>query len=149
MAWKHYEPWKAGTATVVVEDEIGECRYDFGAISTGRQRVFHRFYARVEFPDSGALVGEDPHSVRAALDDLDRKLQHRAIRLVAAGLDPEWVESGLSQNTGFGYLRQCDHAVHMFEVPPTSAPDPENDLCLENLIREAVAAMRIGIHGQL
>lgn len=147
MGWKHYEAWKQGTATVVVEDEVGECRYDFGAISTGRQRVFHRFYARVEFPDNGALVGEDPCGVRAALDDLNRQLQHRGIRLVVAGLDPAWTESGLSQNTGFGYLPNCDHAVHMFEIPPTSTADPDDDIFLENLIREAVSGMRIGIHG--
>lgn len=145
MRWKHYEGWKQGTAAVVVEDEIGECDYDFGAISTGRQRVFHRYYVRVEFPDGGVLVGEDPYGVHAALGDLNRQLQYRGIRLVAAGLDPDWVESGLSQNTGFGYLPDCDHAVHMFEIPPTSTPDPDNDIVLENLIREAVAGMRIGV----
>lgn len=141
MEWKHYEPNQTGLACVIDHDRDLYCPYELGSITTGRQRVFHRYYVKVIAPDGHEIVGTSEHSVREALLDVDRQLDQRELVLLAAGTYPEFHESGLSANTGFGYIPTCDFAVHMMDVPPPRQRDYGNDEFVEGLIREAIAGM--------
>lgn len=141
MNWKHYEQWQRGSASIVIGGEDHETRYDLGEVSTGRQRVFHRYFVRLFLPDGSQLIGEDAYGLRAALFDLDRQLQERDMLLLVAGLEPNWSESGLSFNSGYGYLACCDHGVHMMDTPPPRDRNPDDDLFVEGLIRVAVDGM--------
>jgi hypothetical protein len=141
MEWKHFEPHKTGSTCVVDRDCAFDCPFEIGSITTGRQRVFHRYYVKVIAPDGHEVIGTSEHSLRQALLDVDRQLDQRELVLLAAGTYPEFHESGLSANTGFGYIPTCDFAVHMMDVPPPRLRDGENDLFVEGLIREAIAAM--------
>lgn len=141
MNWHHYEPRTTGLACVIDQDRDFDCPFEIGVITTGKQRVFHRYYVKVIAPDGHEVIGTSEHSLREALLNVDRQLDQRELTLLAAGTYPEFFESGLSANSGFGYLPTVDHAVHMMDMPPPRLRDGENDLFVEGLIREAIAGM--------
>lgn len=138
MAWKHYEPWTRGKTCIIDGDYAIDAPFEMGAVTTGRQRVFHRYYIRVHMLDGSLLTGEDEGSVRAALLALDRMCGASGLALLVAGLDDSFRESGCSANSGFGYCPEVDRAVHMMELPVLKDRDPENEKFVEKLIREAV-----------
>ena len=144
MNWKRYGQWQQGNAVVLVNGEDHVFRYDLGVVTTGRQRVFHRYYVRIRLPDGVTLSGEDEYGLRAALFDLDRQLQERAMILIAVGLESEWSESCLSFNSAYGYIAQCDHAVNMMDMPPPRDRNPEDGLSVDAMIREAISGMSFG-----
>lgn len=141
MNWRHYENWATGTACVIDDPIAVNCPFELGAICTGRQRVFHRYFVRVQLPDGSSAMGEHEHSLRDALYALSDELRRHDLGLLAAGLSDDWFESGLSFNSGQGYMPSLSRTVHMMEVPPLPEPDPENDGVIDRLIRETVGAM--------
>lgn len=141
MDWQHFEPWATGTACVIDEADAINCPFEIGAICTGRQRVFHRYFVRVQLPDGSSAMGEHEHSLRDALYALNDELNRRHLALLAAGLLNGWYESGLSFNSGQGYMPSLSRTVHMMEVPPLPEPDQENEGFIDRLIREAVGGM--------
>lgn len=141
MEWQHYEPHSTGLTCIIDHDRDIDSPYEIGAVTTGKQRVFHRYYVKVIAPDGHVAIGTSEHSLREALLDVDRQLDLRELTLLAAGTYPEFYESGLSANSGFGYLPTVDHAVHMMDMPPPRLRDFGNDEFVEGLIREAVAGM--------
>lgn len=141
MDWRHYETWKTGKTCVIDGDFALDCRFDMGAITTGRQRVFHRYYIRIHLPDGSVMTGEAKHNVRAALFALDRDVRNHGMALLAAGIDERFEETGLSHNSGYGYLPEINRPVHVMELPPPPERDHENDTLVENMIREAVDGM--------
>lgn len=141
MNWHHYEPQLTGLVCVIDCDRDLDCPFEFGVVTTGRQRVFHRHYLKVVAPDGTDIIGTSEHSVREALLDVDQQFDERGLILLVAGTDHQFYESGLSWNSGYGYLPTVDHAVHMLDVPPPRLRGDENDLFVEGLIREAIAGM--------
>lgn len=139
--WYHYELHTSGLTCVIDHDRDLDCPFEIGVITTGKQRVFHRFYVKVIAPDGAGIIGTSEHNLRQALLDVDRQLDQRELVLLAAGTYPEFYESGLSANSGYGYLPTVDHAVHMMDMPPPPLRDYDNDEFVEGLIREAVAGM--------
>lgn len=94
-----------------------------GIIETGRQRVFSGHYIKVLGPDGEEWLGEDTSSMRAALRALDEDIGHDGGRLLCAGLLDGFRESGLSVDTGYGYIGDYPRAVHMMERPRLIAWD--------------------------
>lgn len=144
MNWRHYESWQTGKTCVIEGKYSYTCPFEIGQIATGKQRVFHGFFVRIHLHDGTLVTGEDRHTLRDTLFDLNRQLEDRGMLLLAAGLEPRFSESALSFNTGFGYLSDCDHAVHMMEIPTPRDRNPEPDLYVEALIRQAVDGMSFG-----
>jgi hypothetical protein len=101
-----------------------------GAVTTGKQRVFHSFYVSVELPDGSTAIGEDRHSVIVALDAVAVVVRNRGFRLLAAGLDRRFYETGLSHNTGCGYMEGYDERFDIFDVSPYPRRDPSGDTYL-------------------
>lgn len=104
MNWKHYEIWRTGTVTINHVDQEAHCNFAIGGITTGKQRVFHRFYIRLTLPDGAQVIGEDQHNLRSALFDVGIELNKLGITLSVAGLDERFYETGLSHNSGLGYI---------------------------------------------
>jgi len=142
--WKHYEPHQTGTTCVIDHEGVQDCRFEIGRVTTGRQRVFSRWFVKVTMPNGAEFIGEDPHNIRSALADVDRQLEHRHCILVAAGIEDGFYETGLSQNSGYGYLPDVDRAVHIMDLPPPRLRDWDNDDFASKLIEEAVAGMFSG-----
>lgn len=136
MNWKHYEIWQSGTTTITHGGKEALCNFATGGITTGKQRVFHRIFIRLTLPDGTEIIGEDPHNLRTALLDLAHKLRVEGFELHAAGMDPRFYETGLSHNSGLGYIDAIGR-VHMMD--PITELDGSDDL--DVTIREAVATI--------
>ena len=141
MNWRKFKPWATGTTCVIDGKYALTCAWEIGQICTGRAQVFHRYALRIYLPNGDTATGEDEHNVRGALFAVDAELQSRGLLLLAAGLSDEWSETGLSHNSGFGYVSGINRPVHMLEMPPVTETDPDNDQFVETLIREAVAGV--------
>lgn len=141
MSWQKFDVWETGAASVIDGEIEIACPFELGAIVTGRQRVFHAYYVQILLPEGIAITGLDRHSVRAALYSSGDILRKRGLGLLAAGLLDDWYESGLSFNSGYGYLPTLQRAIHMMEMPPPPKGDLDDDQFLESLIRSAVEKM--------
>ncbi|MEG3153479.1 hypothetical protein [Sphingomonas sp. RB1R13] len=108
-----------GDADYVIVKADGE----YGTISTGRTETFYGYYVRILSPNGDEWLGEDRHSLREALRKAAEALHSDGWTLLAIGLAPEWRESGLSQNSGWGYHpSHADRRKHMLEPPPREEP---------------------------
>lgn len=141
MTWLNYEPSCTGKTCIIDGDEARDVAFEMGAICTGRQRVFHRYYIKLDLGEDSTVIGEDPYNLRAAALDLDSALKRNNMFLLAAGTDSDWCETGLSQNTGWGYFSNATEASHMMSLPPLRHRDSENDEFVDRIIREAVDGM--------
>lgn len=139
--WQNYEPKMSGFALVTNGNREDRCAYEIGHIATGRQRVFHKFYAQIDLSDGSTVVGVDPYNLRAAVLDLNSTLTRKGMVLVVAGTDPDWCETGLSHNSGWGYFSDATEASHIMSQPPLGHRDSENDEFVDRLVKEAVDGM--------
>lgn len=144
MNWLNYEPNYTGKTCIIDGDVARDVDYEMGTICTGRQRVFHRYYVKIDLPDGSTVIGEDPYNLRASVLDLDSALKRKDMMLLTAGTDSDWLESGLSQNSGWGYFSNATEASHMMSLPPLRHRDSENDEFVDRLIKEAVDGMTFG-----
>ena len=122
MAWKNFELWRDGWIGAHDGTKGCRCFYQLGMICTGKQRVFHRFAIFLKIGEL-TIWGEDPYSLMGALIELGEAADQHGWQLLVAGLDDRFRESGLSHNTGFGYINGHGQAIHMMAVPPPSSSD--------------------------
>ena len=73
------------------------------------------FFVKIVGPDGDEWLAEDPHSLRRALRGIEAKLNEDGRSLQVIGLDPEWRESGLSADTGWGFHPNFDGPVHILQ----------------------------------
>ncbi len=143
MGWRHYEGRGTGNVSLLNGEGANiSAIYESGLVLTGRSRVFAGYYVRVTLPSETEFTGEDEHSLRSALLRLASNLAAGKLILTCSGLDPRWRQSGLSENTGWGYFPFYPEAVHMMSPIPESVEHVDE---LDREIREAVSDMRIGI----
>lgn len=123
MDWKNYQQRRTGECHIDLDGEGILAEFGMGIIETGRQRVFAGHYIKVLGPEGEEWLGEDASSMRAALRALDEDIGRDGGRLLCAGLYDGFQESGLSMDTGYGYLHGYRGAVHMMERPRLLALD--------------------------
>lgn len=123
MDWKKYRQRRTGECHIDLNGEGILAEFEIGIIETGRQRVFSGHYIKVLGPDGEEWLGEDASSMRAALRALDEDMGHDGVRLLCAGILDGFGESGLSVDTGYGYIDGYPRAVHMMERPRLLAMD--------------------------
>lgn len=133
--WRHYEVLQFGECTV--SDTPAHC--DIGIVETGRSRVFAGYFFRIRLADGEEIIAEDGGSMIAALWHLARSLSARGLHLQCAGMSGKWHESGLSQNTGWGYYGPEQQRMHMLDDMPEDGADE----ILGRAIREAVDGMKV------
>ena len=123
MDWRKYQPRRTGECYIDLDGEGILAEFEMGIIETGRQRVFAGHYIKVLGPEGEEWLGEDASSMRAALRALDEDVGRDGGRLLCAGLHDGFHESGLSTDTGYGYIQGYPRAVHMMERPRLLAVD--------------------------
>jgi len=123
MIWKNHRLRRESECHVNLNGEDVIADFEMGIIETGRQCVFSGHYIKVIGPDGEEWLGEDASSMRAALRALDAEIEGDGGRLLCAGLLDGFHESGLSMDTGYGYIRGYSRAVHMMERPRLLAID--------------------------
>lgn len=139
--WRHYESRHSGECTVSEEGEEKLVSYDLGIVETGRSRVFGGYFVQIVVSPTEQVTAEDEHSLIAALWRLARNASARGLHLHCAGLSGQWRESGLSENTGWGYFGRHQQPTWMMD----ELPSRDQDDTLDRAIREAVEGMRIGL----
>ena len=104
--WRRYEPIRTGQCLIETAATIISVRYELGTVHTGRSRVFVGFFVKLTPRDGVEWLGEHPYSLRRALRRLAvETLASEGWRFAdAPGLSGSWYETGLSANTGFGYV---------------------------------------------
>lgn len=102
------------------EQEAVDCYAFCGEIVTGKQEVLQGQFVSIVLPSGDELVGEHPRSLRNALRQVCELAERKGWTVLALGRMPEFGETGLSVNTGFGFHPSIpDRHVHMLEPPPT------------------------------
>lgn len=120
MKWFHHRAFLRQHIDVTSLVEATQLHCEMGIVATGKARVFHAFYTRLYLEDGTALEGRDPYNLRPSLTALADEAHSRGLTLNVCGLSPSFYETGLSSNSGYGYLRGRDElpAVHMLEPIP-------------------------------
>ena len=117
--WRHYSGQeRACVLTPLPEGSASgssEAHVQWGSVTTGKQRVWVAFFIQVIQRDGKEWLVEHPHSLRAALRLVEADLNADGWSLGVIGLDPEWRESGLSANSGYGYHPDFSEAAHMLQ----------------------------------
>ena len=117
MEWRHYDVRAAGMVTVLDNNGLPiEVPYELGFVDNGRSRVFSGYFVRVRLDTEGVTSSEDEHSFFRAVRKLAALLDKMCLTLICAGTDPRWAESGLSFNSGWGYLPDHDDPVHIMKT---------------------------------
>ena len=120
-AWKKYKGRDRRCRLVPVSGsqsdarEVLEVPAQWGVVHTGKQRVFAGYFVQVVLPSDEEVLSEDPHVLWKAFAAVEKKLNAAGWSLDAVGLSPDWQESGLSANSGYGYHPDVVGAVHFFE----------------------------------
>lgn len=141
--WKHFERSETGETAIIASCGVFNIPYDYGQVTTGRQRVFAAYYVRVNLPDGTSRCGENRDGAVQALRNLATQLSGQNLFLLAAALDPRFYSTGLTGPGPWGYIEgQDDRAYHMMELPPPKDRDPVEEAALDAMIQEAVS--RIG-----
>lgn len=111
-SWRHFETRDSGLSWADAGEVEITVRWAHGIVETGRSRVFAGYFVRVEVGNL-TFSDTDQHSLRQALRVVAEQAKNEGINLRFAGLWDQFEESGLSANTGWGYI---DHAsLSMFE----------------------------------
>ena len=114
MAWKHYTDKSTNTFTTRSEGRKIECEITIGTVSTGKSRVWGGYFCRVEGPMI-SIECEDPWSLHQAFLDAVKQFIERGHAINLYGLDQSFHESGLSANSGFGYVSGVSGHVSMID----------------------------------
>ena len=104
----------AGIADSVAVQADASC----GTVSTGRSEVHWGYFVRITGPGGEEWLGEDRYSLRAALMQAAAATADSGWTLLAIGLDDDWTQTGLTENSGYGYHPAFDRRVHMLEPAP-------------------------------
>lgn len=93
------------------DSSLIEAEYGIGRLYTGKQRVFEGYQVSVRLGPKH-LVGRSNSSLRDALRRVANECESAGFRLCVAGLVDGYSESGLSSNSGFGYVQgECIHMM--------------------------------------
>lgn len=117
--WEHLELRSTRPCIVLAPDGARlRAEGSTGVVTTGRSRVFMGYCVVIDVrlpSDLGQVsrqfVGRDPHCLADAAKHCAALLAEAGLQLRAAVLRPDYVESGLSSNSGWGYIRDQGNAV--------------------------------------
>jgi len=110
--WRHYHVTKRGQCSLQKLGEAVAGTFELGIVETGRSRVFAGYFVRVAV-GTQTFLGEESGVLLKALRDCATKLEASGFELNAAGLSPQFGQTGLSFNSSVGYLDGGREPVHM------------------------------------
>lgn len=114
MSWEHFAPSATGTLNVTSQDggEINIANYEIGTVSTGKSHSFYGYRLVISW-NTEKFTGNDRRTMIKALRDCAEQLWLAGFQINVVGLTKEYSESGLSFNSGFGYLNRKGYPIHM------------------------------------
>ena len=118
MAWRHYETKTTADCELLGPSGTAGAIIELGSVTTGKQRVWAGFFAKITAEGGTIHIGENPHSMRQALRAAADQAGLAGWLPLLVGVDENFYETGLSENTGYGYLRGRTGPFHMLDAPP-------------------------------
>ena len=130
--WKHYSGREHVAYIALLRSDgppgrLTAVKARYGLIHTGRARVFHGYFVEVSGPSGETWLGEHRYSLRGALRDAARRLEDDGWSLSAIGLTCDWRETGLSENSGYGYHPAFDGPANFLDFDPRATSSPPID----------------------
>lgn len=122
MPWEKFKVKSRGTSKLLntTTDEIADCRYERGTVSTGRSDVFGGYYIKIN-TDEFEVTAHDPsysETYTVALKECNEKLKRLGFLLLAAGNSADYSESAMSGGSGYGYTAHLGRATDILEFLP-------------------------------
>lgn len=134
---RYYQIRESGSFTLIGKHDEQPAKYDIGIVERGPRRVFAGYFVEIEILGGERLIGVDDHSMVLALCRLQRSIFSRGLRMDCVALSGEWTESGLSENSGWGYYGPSQRLLHMMAAMPEGTTGP----ALDNMIKRVVGQM--------
>lgn len=109
MVWEYFNLRGNARGHVIdigIENNI-PCEYSFGLLYKGKSRVFASTWVKVDSCDGFfEIIGKSPYpeSYLSALNDCESKCRSRGYSMQVIGLRPDYIQSGLSCGSGYGYI---------------------------------------------
>lgn len=116
MSWEHLRTTHQGSCWLQNPDgeqELVATR--MAAVETGRSRTFWGYRVVVQQITGEQTKGEDRHNLHNALKQCDENLRAAGYQMKVMGLRPDFYETGLSFNSGYGYVDDVNDPVHMLD----------------------------------
>lgn len=116
MGFKHFIPTYTRTVTAIETeaDECHLCEITIGMVHSGKQRVFTGYFCDVICNELN-IHKEHVGSMYRALTHAVKELNEGGLELTINGVHKNYRESGLSENTGWGYIPESTKAVLMID----------------------------------
>lgn len=103
MSWKNYSGMFTRIVPAAHEGDVHQCSVSIGLFHTGRQRVFMGYFCRLECNEV-VLLNENSGSLYQAFLGVMREFIRLGYTVNLYGLQNSFRESGLSVDTGYGYV---------------------------------------------
>jgi len=103
MTWRHYKSSFSNEITAINDGNHYKCKISIGGVFTGKQKVFVGYYCQIECNGLN-LLNEHNGSLYLAFLATAREFLECGYSVNLYGLQSNYRESGLSENSGFGYV---------------------------------------------
>ena len=103
MPWRHYKSSFKKEVTAISDGCHYQCTISIGCVFTGKQRVFVGYYCQIEC-NGRTLLNEHNGSLYLAFLTTARKFIESGYSINLYGLQSNYRESGLLENSGYGYV---------------------------------------------
>lgn len=116
--WESHSTIHAGTCRVASESNANLAgTYELVSVSTGRSKVFWGYRLTLEV-DGRQFVGEDRYNMINAIRQCGSAMQATGYELRVNAMSNSFQESGLSANSGYGYIHGREGPEHMMDDLP-------------------------------
>lgn len=117
MNWEHFELSDQGFCAVFekISNELYECLYEIGTLTTGKSRVFWG-YQIIVYYKGVAIAGRNKGysgTFSLALKDCNTHMAEQGLTLLVAGNLSTYSESAMSGPAGYGYITGNKTGVHI------------------------------------
>lgn len=113
MTWENQTLLQHGVCRVTNRNgaELGG-RYELVSVDTGRSKVFWGYRLTVDVEEK-QFSGESRHNMISAVRQCGANMRAAGLELHVNAMNESFQESGLSANSGYGYIDGHQKAVHM------------------------------------
>jgi len=114
MQWKKYHQMHSRTVRLLKDSAIADVKVTIGNVYTGKQRVFAGFFCQIEC-NGLTILKEDRWNLHRSLLEAAKEVSGHGYALDLYGLQSRYSESGLCENSGYGYVPSIRKAVLMID----------------------------------
>lgn len=115
MAWKHYSSKHSTEVPATADTVFCTAVFEIGSVHTGKSRMHAGYFCRIRCAEHDLTI-ESATMAEAVIKAVEQ-LNDAGVAITVYAVLPNFAESGLSFNTGWGYLDDAGDPVLMIESP--------------------------------